>query len=248
MQLMKLKRGIEISSADEKLFRYLYENKVAATDQIHRHIFPDYNRRSVQNRLAKLVKNRLIKGAFHYGLGHKALFSLADEGFKRFVMPLGNNVKKELGSKAPAHDVDLLEIRWMLSQSRKLKRYYPENLITGNGLVSFSVEDFLLGDIRPDAVVEIELQAKPFHLALEYEAARKYAHRYGDLFRRYYNTKSIPGVLYICKNEALLNYIRGIEKSVIGNETPKFYYSDFSKWSSNEARVFTNLRNSNITL
>ncbi len=248
MQLMKPKRGIEIGSADEKLFRYLYENKVAATDQIHRHIFPDYNRRSVQNRLAKLAKNRLIKGAFHYGLGHKALFSLADDGFKQFIMPLGKNVKKELGSKAPAHDVDLLEIRWMLSQSKKLKRYYPENLITGDGLVSFSVEDFLMGDIRPDAVVEIELQAKPFRLALEYEAARKYADRYKDLFRRYYNTKSIPGVLYICKNEALLNYIRNIEKSVMGDETPKFYYSDFSKWSDNEAKVFTNIRNSSITL
>lgn len=104
------------------------------------------------------------------------------------------------------------------------------------------------GYIRPDAVVEIELQEKPFRLALEYEAARKYMDRYKDLFRRYYNTKSIPGVLYICKNEALLNYIRNIEKSVMGGETPKFYYSDFSKWGGNESKVFTNLRNSCITL
>ncbi len=248
MQLMTPKRGIEIGSADEKLFRYLYGYKIAATNQIHRDIFTDYNRRSVQNRLAKMVKNHLIKRAFHYGLGHKALFSLADEGFKRFIMPLGRNVKKELGSKAPAHDIDLVDIRWALSQSKKLKHYYPENLITGDGLISFSVDDFLMGDIRPDAVVEIELQGKPFHLALEYESARKYADRYKSLFRRYYNTKSIPGVLYICKSEALLNRIRDIEKNVIGDETPKIYYSDSSKWSSNEAKVFTNLRNSSITL
>ena len=246
--LKKQNERVEIGPLEQKLFVYLYEYKVALCTQIQRDIFTNHGLRGVQHRLCKLNRFHYVKRNFCDGLRTKVVYHLGLEAFNKYIKPLGGNVKRELGSRAIHHDLDLLDISYAMKQSSRVKNYYPENLISTEGLVSFDPDRFFIDDIRPDAVVEIEGKDRTFCAALEYERATKYNHRYKDLITRYYNKRSIPGVLYICQDEALLNYVRNIEKSIVGTNTPKFYYSDFSKWSTGESKVFTNLRESRITL
>ncbi len=244
----KQNERVEIGSLEEKLFVYLYENKVAMGTQIRRDIFTDYSIRGLQHRLSKLHRFHYVKRNFCDGLSSKVIYHLGLDAFSQYIRPMGENVKRELGSRAIRHDLDLLDIRYALKQSNRVKNYYPENLISTESLVSFDSDRFFVDDLRPDAVVEIEGKDRTFCVALEYEYATKYHNRYKSLIARYYNNTFIPGVLYICKDEALLNYVRNIEKGIVGANTPKFYYSDFSKWSSGKSKVFTNLRGSRITL
>jgi hypothetical protein len=216
--------------------------------QIRRDIFTEHGLRDVQHRLCKLFRFHYVKRNFCDGLRTRVVYHLGLHAFNKYIRVLGGNVKRELGSRAIQHDLDLPDICYALKQSSRVRNYFPENLISTEGLVSFDLDRFFIDDIRPDAVVEIEGKDRTFCVALEYERTTKYNHRYKDLITRYYNNRFIPGVLYICQNEALLNYVRNIEKSIVGVNTPKFYYSDFSKWSTGESKVFTNLRDSRITL
>lgn len=176
------------------------------------------------------------------------IYHLGVSGFNQFIKPMGENVKRELGSRAVHHDLDLVDIRYTMQQSKRVKSYYPENLISNGGLVSFDKDRFFVDELRPDAVVEIIGDSRTYCVALEYEYSPKYKDRYKTLITRYYNNKSIPAVLYIGKDEALTNYVRSIEQEIVGENTPKFYYSDFSKWNESESQVFTALRGSCITL
>ena len=239
---------IHISPHEKKLFHYLYEHRAALGDQIHRDIYSDLDRGSVRNRLGKLMRHGLVKGVFCRTFGTKLVYFLGSVGFNEFIKPLGKNVKRELGSNAIEHDVTLLEIRRMLQKSPSMKKYYPENLVTGNGVVSFDTDTFFIAGFKPDAVVEVKIKGTFFHLALEYEYSRKFQDRYEDLFRRYYGNQSVLGVLYICDNEAMLKTIQSYEKKMLGQQVPKFYYSDFSKWTETAVKVFTNLEGTCITL
>jgi hypothetical protein len=247
MKRKKQKEHIEVGPLERKLFVYLYGIKVAKSRQILRDVFTGYNIRSLQNRLNKLCRFKLIRRNFYEGLSSKMIYHLGASGFSQYIKPKGENVKRELGSRAIHHDLDLVDIRFTLLQSKRVKNYYPENLLSSDGL-SFDKDRYFMDELRPDAVVEILGDKRTHCAALEYEYSPKYKDRYKTLIARYYNNKSIPFVLYIGKDEALTSYVRSIEKEVIGENTPKFYYSDFSKWKEGESQVFTDLRGNSITL
>jgi hypothetical protein len=239
---------INIRLNEKKLFIYLYEHKVALGDDIHRDIYPALDRGSVRNRLGKLMRYGLVKAAYSCSHGTNLVYSLGSKGFNEFIKPLGGKVKRELGSQSVDHDLTLLQIRRMLQKSRTVKKYYPENLVTGGGVVSFDSDTFFIAGFKPDAVVKVEIKEKVFHLALEYEHSRKFQDRYEDLFRRYYGNKSVLGILYICANDRMLKTIQSYERKQLSEQVPKFYYSDFSKWTETGIKVFTNLEGACITL
>jgi len=175
-----------ITSQDQALFRYLYENKVALAKQIRRDIYCGYSLRSVNNRLCKLIKKKYVQARQYRELGSRMVYSVDALGFRKFIKPLGSdNLRQELESSAVRHDLDLLEIRKKLEGCAEIKQYYTENLIAANGLYDED-EFFHFSLLKPDAIVKFSRGGKVFNVALEYESARKYADRYELLFRNYY--------------------------------------------------------------
>ena len=79
MKRKKQKEHIEVGPLERKLFVYLYGIKVAKSRQILRDVFTGYNIRSLQNRLNKLCRFKLIRRNFYEGQVAKFLGAKARE-------------------------------------------------------------------------------------------------------------------------------------------------------------------------
>jgi len=231
---------IEIREIERRLFLYLYESKVATNQQIRRDIYPHLTKKAITNRLSRLMKHRYVVGERKGSVLGRLVYSLGKRAYGEYIKPLGASPRKELSSAFVSHDLNLVDVRWHLQASRIVKNYFTENAVKSGEVVPFLKHSDAFGELQPDAIVEMELAGDTFRLPLEYEASQKFHFRYDNLFRRYYDSGSIPAVLYVCANSSLLNYVRSIEKRPSNEERFKFYYSDYSDWDGAQNIAFHN--------
>lgn len=240
--------GLHITERDEKLLQYLYENKVATRVQIARDLEWHGCAKYLHKRLAKLIQYRLVSGRYSPETGHTLIYSLGDEGFKRFIDP-DKQLRKEFQSQSVEHDLALNDCRAILESTREINQYHTENILKGHGRRLFDADYFPFLEAHPDAIVEVIFPSGGRSiLTLEYESSRKYQNRYEKLFRSYYSKSEIPGVLYICKTQELMKRIQTEEKKTYENIKYKFFYTTFEDLKQDSSIVFENLEGKKIVL
>ena len=100
---------------------------------------------------------------------------------------------------------------------------YSENLIR-SGLMDETKQIRQLRELRPDAVVKINVKNKEYLFPLEYEASSKSEKRNAKRISQYYCDPFFSGVIFISKNQRIESRMRQKELSRKDNSKGKFYY------------------------
>lgn len=240
---------IHIRDIDQKLFNYLFLNKVATSEQIKRDIFESISHQAIYKRLNKLMKFGYITANYHKELNGRLVYSLTTKTFNQYIDGKSYLSKtKQLLSNSILHDLDLVDIRCKLKRFKQVKDYYTENLLK-SGLSSLdakTLEDFK--GFQFDAIININRGSQIFLLPLEYERSLKFAARYLEYFKKLYARPEISAILYIGHNQKMLHKIQSYEKSMVQNAWPKVFYISLSDLLDHNTVSFQNIKNEKITL
>jgi len=239
------------STADDSVSKvaiYLYQNKIATVDQVHRDLFPQLTRRAVAKKLAGYEENGYVESASYPDLPRQKAFHISAKAFSQFVDPEGGQFRQELKSEVVLHDLALVDIRQRLEADPRVKSFQTENVVNSiRGLADCDEIDPFEG-INPDGIFQFDLDGEPFAMALEYESSEKFDNRYKDLFDAYYSRPGISGVLFVCKDEKILRHVRNIELSQKRSVASKVYYSSYATWSRSGDITFTNIEGKSIRI
>ena len=254
--MVKIKQSETLTEAllmprDIKLFKYLYEVKVASFEQVSRMIFNNVHRTTVYRRLKKLILANYIQ-VVSYTKGIKATraYSLTSKSFKTFISgELDKETRKQIKSHSIQHDLILGDIRERLLKSERVAQFISENVLLSG--VDFPTEHnprpFLIN--RPDGIIEVKKIRNNYLLPVEFELTQKSSARYAEKFQRYYTTREIEVVIYVVSNKQLLNKLKDIEKKYIKGQFSKMYYILLENvLSSQETITFERLKGHSLSL
>lgn len=230
--------GFWKSDKDEEFFSYLHSIKIATLFQINRDIYRYEKFKSLYKRMAKFEKLGLLTQGCHIAFPKQKLITLSRKGFDEFV---GNGDERvvELKSDSISHDVTLVDIRHRLLRAGKVIDYHTENsLQTWRENLNAELRPYV--EARSDAAIKAEFSSgKPF-LAVEYEANRKFASRIAEVVSKYYNTDEIPAVLYICKDEEIIEHHLREERKNFSQYDARIYYKTLESFSHDQTLAFKN--------
>ena len=217
----KPRAGIHIRDIEFELFHYLHLNKVASSFQIARDIYKDMAHQSIYRRLNKLIAKQLVISNGCKELRNRMIYSLSPRAFDEYICTEDQTLRKELKSANVMHDLTLVDIAYHFKKYSSVKNYCTENFIMIDN-ESCDLDSFR--NVRSDAIVEIEFPNGTHQLAVEYEASRKYVHRYQSFFEKYYQDANISGVLFIAKDYRILREVSAIERKHFSKCDEKFFY------------------------
>ena len=234
---------MNITGRDIQLLHYLHAVKVATYQQIHRDLYPEYQPRSVCNRIVKLERSGLVGGTQNrlHSCGER-IISLSKKGFQKFVEK-GNESRCEFKSEVVNHDLRLVDIRYTLMNLENCSSYYTENQIQTWGHHEYGNEILRFVRLNSDAIAKISFAKGDLWAVIEYEDAEKAAQRYDPIVRKYYLSEDVAIVLYICKSENTVRKICDIEKSIFPGDQPKFFYQTINNLGGNDDVSFYNCNN-----
>ncbi len=240
-----MKDRIKIQAWDKDLFNYLYANKISTLEQISRDL-PKYNSKSSYIwRLWKLKKLGYLTGQYNEDHDGTNIYRVTKETYRKYLSR-GAEPQIVLGSNAVPHDLDLVDIKSIISKSKKVRNYYTENMIQswidGNykNLTPFK-------KLNADAAINVNVSDDNFWFGLEYEASVKSQKRYDELFSNFYFEDDIVAILYICKSKSIMKDLKKSESNIAGNNTKKIYYTTLDSLLDNNL-VFENLDGMTIDL
>lgn len=215
-----------INGRDRALFSYLYEVKVATSDQIMRDVFTKVSRTVMYRRIKKMAKAGFIKkSGFFDGDKQNIVYSLSKIALLKFILNKNDDhLIKRCQSEAISHDLILNDIRHLLTSKGEIKNYFTENVLWSHA--SFVNDDGYndYRDMHADALAVVEKEGRTFSVAIEYEHTLKYTNRYQDLFSRYYSY-NINATFYICRDKKILNCVQNVEQIVRGKNRAKVYFA-----------------------
>ena len=236
-----------VTDRDIRLFSFLHSVKAATSEQINREIYSYKNVNVMGDRLRKMEKTKLIIGCgvSHNGISRK-YYCLASRGFNRFIH-CDDIVREELKTNSPSHDIDLVDIRRRLLDSKIASEYLCENELQtwSEYLTDIHLAPYRLA--RCDGVAKMNFGG-PVWIGIEYEATYKNRSRYKDILKRFYKNSGIPYVIYICKNQELLGSIRSQDKKHYGEYKPKIMYITLNDLMNSDVVCFTSREGKRISL
>jgi len=219
----KTKKGVHISKRDEKLFRYLFINKVATNQHLQSDIFNHASKQAVHRRLDKLIKAGFIEAIYLRGNGNRLVYSLSKNSLLKFIG--GREELKRLQRKSSSvfHDLGLLEIKRRLSKCSYVESYLSENVLV-SGFFDDESDIREIRKVHPDAILKVSMPDRHFYFPLEYEASAKFAKRYDKLMAKYYLMEEVKAVLFISKSITIQKKVMQSEKKRCKNKSGKFFY------------------------
>jgi len=223
---MKRKKRVKLSKDDIYLFDYLFRHRVASGKMIYRDIFNKYKNSEVARiRLSRLRKAGYIRGKYFSSASRDMCYGLTSAIAKEFInSSMTAYIWK--GTNSPGHDIDLIDI-WKSLRKRSMISYilteHEYNVRDGSKTEGVRM---LLGELRPDGYVEIEMGENKFIAALEYERSPKTKARYFEMIDRYYRNKEIKAVLYVSDKEHVDKLVKKTELEYrTRSQEPKFFYA-----------------------
>ena len=217
------KKGVAITERDEKLFRYLFVNKVATNIHLQADIFKNASKQAIHRRLDKLIKGGFIEASYLRSCGNRLAYSLSKKALLNFIGGKKDLQRLQRKSSAITHDLGLLEIKKQLSKCKLVENYLSENILACE---IFDDESDIreIKKIHPDAIVKVKQLDHIFYFPLEYEASPKFAKRYDKLITRYYLMEEVKAVLFICKNITIQKKVMQAERKKCSARSGKFFY------------------------
>ena len=231
---------VAVTERDERLFRYLFVNKVATVKDIVSDIFDKTSFKTVHKRLVKLSRNQLLVAEAQRERGNRMVYSLSSKGFERYIADKTAVKRAQLKSDCIEHDLTMLTIKRKLRKFKMVEAVYSENLCQ-SGMMDDIAQIKALREIRPDAIVKLKVQDKDLFLPLEYEASSKYSKRNEKLLAKYYTAPQVLAVLFISKNATIEKRIVRKDAAKKHKSKGKFYYCQLENvLNANEQLSFTN--------
>lgn len=241
-------KNIVLTDWDKDLFSYLHAQKCATLNQIERDLSYNKNRRTLNWRIWKLVHCGYLVNLMSIDRNRAKVVAISKRCFKLFID--GDlKVRKELKSDAISHDLDLIDIRSKLFNSKKVKNYHTENTLQTwkEEYDDSKIKPFI--KLNTDAVMEVKIFKGYFYIGIEYESSRKGKSRYEDLMKSYYRNKEIDAVFYICKDEKLQSYMQKCEQKFKPEKDEfKFYYCTYENLINNDQIKFTTIDDATLEL
>ena len=217
------RRRLAVTQRDEKLFAYLFVNKVAAVEDIRKDIFGGVAVQTVHRRLVKLSHAGFVEASGQREKGNRMIYSLTKKGFREYIAEDKAIKRVQLKSDSVEHDLTLLEIKRYLRALEMVLGVYSENLFK-SGLMDDVPEVKKLKELWPDAIVKIKFEEKTLFLPLEYEASAKYSRRNDKLLAKYNTSPHVLGVIFISKTAAIERRVLQKEKTKGTKPKGKLYY------------------------
>ena len=169
------KKELIINKRDRRLFKYLYENKIASVKQIGRDVFKNCHFSATNRRLRKLQRKGFLKEIALARSTHAfKAYSITAKAFDGYLSDqFGKITRRQFESSSPFHDIDLLDIRFSLSGRDKIVDYVTENVLQAGygGLNGLNIDCLI--EHYPDAIIRIKVGDKHYDFCLEYEASLK---------------------------------------------------------------------------
>lgn len=235
-QMSRIKKGIVITKRDEKLFRYLFVNKVATVVDIQKDIFNLICLKTVHRRLMRLSNEKFIEAQAQREYGNRMIYSLSKKGLKEYIADEKSLKRIQLKSDSINHDLAVLSIKRRFKTFKMVNGFYSENLFR-SGMMDEIGEIKNLKELRPDAILKIEIAKKTLFLPIEYEASMKYSNRYDKILRKYYLSTYVPAVIFISKFNSIQKKVLQKEANKYSKGGHKFYYITEEDVFSNTTRL-----------
>lgn len=217
-----------ITQRDQRIFQFLFENKIATFDHIQRAVFANTSSKANYRRLAKLTKADWLRRS---GISHekklKYAYSLSEKAFDTYVREKDVNDREfQLTSEVPFHDLILLDIRNRFESLKTVKRFYSENVLQASYKLAEDEEYKPFIELRSDAVIEVFLQDKfRYVVPIEFEASLKTKGRNQSKILDYYIKYDGDAVLLISKDETILKSLAKTDKEISQEFKPKLYFA-----------------------
>lgn len=221
--LKPVKNSITITDRDEKLFRYLFINKVASISHLREDIFNHASKQAVHRRLDKLIKHGFLEITYQRENSNKLIYYLSKKALLKFIGDKTQMKRLQRKSSSVPHDLGVLEIKRTLSAFKSVESILSENVLQ-SGLFDDEPTVKEIRKLNPDAIIKANLGNETFYLPLEYEASAKFAKRYDQLMHKYYVSDEVRAVLFISKTSSIQNKVMQAEIKLKGKVIPKFFY------------------------
>ncbi|MCB0308782.1 MAG: hypothetical protein KDD48_05375 [Bdellovibrionales bacterium] len=224
-----------ITDRDQRLFMYIFENKIALGKQIRRDVFENRSFSAVNKRLAKLRH----AGWLDYkvvieGEQMRLAYSASRKAFRKFIKPTGDDFKgTKLKSEVPYHDIILGEIRSALVHYSNVRWYQTENMLVRDNPEDYE-ENFLSRHliIRLDGklcINGVTKSGEDLICGLEYEATPKSPGRYRKKVMEYYVKDKSDAILYIFGTKVVERTVKRTEQELMKcgeSQLHKTFYCD----------------------
>ena len=177
----------------------------------------------------------------------KRIFNLKPKGFDLFVKN-DETQRVILKSDSVEHDLALVDIRHKLMKQEKIKVYLTENEIQTWGSTLYGERYSPFVDLRPDAIVDMQVPRGIVRVPVEYDACHKSKDRYTTFVDKYYNRSNVAIVLMICGQEGIMKVIKDVEEKKITSSRPKFFYALKSDLLKSDTAIFVNCNGDKLKL
>jgi len=242
------KGKVIVTERDQKLFEYLFSNKVATSEDLRMDIFNSISKQAVHRRLSKLINHKFVDVTYLRQEKTQLIYSLSKKAVKEYLGNAKNLTRLQTKSASLLHDLELVKIKRRFLKLDSVINYLTENeLICGISCLNENSES--LRSLGADAIVEIQMNGQNYLLAVEFEASTKTSHRYEKLIKKYDLCDLVQGVLYISKIKNIQNRVRSKEMAMDLKNPGRLFYcliDDILKES--KEITFINARNESLVL
>ncbi|MEI8347569.1 MAG: hypothetical protein WCG27_08875, partial [Pseudomonadota bacterium] len=128
---MRKRRRMVLMGRDLKLFRFLFEYKVANLEHLRRYLFKGGSWQNVYRRLKKLRDAKYIERVAYLkdDKGYMA-YSLSSKGQDQVLQNWPLDIQRvQLRSNSVLHDLELVDIGERLKAEVRTVDYFPENFM-----------------------------------------------------------------------------------------------------------------------
>jgi len=246
---------IGLTKRDIEMCMYIFENRVATSDQLRRRFFPKNKEHTsaARNRILKLCRQELLRPCVAMA-NHKIIryYEIAKEVFPFVCERWGFEIDDpKFHSESPYHDIRLNEIRSVFERFKLFEKYYPENMLQSSSVLQDELRTREAARVQSDGVLLLKDQDNTeFNFAIELETSKKAPDRYTKKLWDYYrNSSQLDGILYICSDQQIINAIVKADKAVREDRDSLLHYAlENDVLKSDGQIIFTNAKEGLIGL
>ena len=243
---------IIVTPRDKELFLYLFQNKIANLEQIHRDLFSAILKSTMYKRLNKLVKAKWVeRNAYIEGQKILSCFNITKRCLDTHLKETFDMRGGVLKSDSIFHDLRLNDIRSFFLKQKCIDSYFTENELVTNDDLKENLKISSYGSARVDAVVRmVGRNRRLCHLGLEYEHTFKSKKRCREKIRSYYLRPQVEVILFIYEDRSIYHRFMEMEKEFSEqSRRPKLFFLDIKDMTlKNGEVIFTNLQGDRVRI
>lgn len=244
-----------LTMRDLDIIMYVFESRVATSDQLRRKFFAHTKKDSgcTRNRIRMLYRAGYLRPCLTMvGQNVYRYFEVTDQAFQHICNRSGLHIDKpKYKSESPYHDIRLNELRFVFEKLKLYESYYPENMLQSASVLQFEPRTGDAAKMQSDGILLLKTEDNTeFNFAIELETSKKSPERYEKKLMSYYSSAGqLDGILYICSDQQIINAI--VKADQIAREGQKsilHYALEANVLKSIDQIIFKNAKEGSIRL